>query len=124
MAEQKQKGSAMKVLKKHPQIPLFLSPFFLFSVILAFIVAMPLVSAGVTVGRDVTLQWDVSIDAPNLLSHDLLEVLRDRTLCGKNKAYNLPEVTPLDFPSLLGDTDIGFHTCFRRDILLSLGFFH
>ena len=59
----------MKVLKKHLHTPSLLSPFFLFSVILTFIIAMPLVCAAVTSGRDVTLQWDPSIDAPNLQSY-------------------------------------------------------
>ena len=59
----------MKVLKKHLHIPSLFSSFFLFSVVLTFIIAVPLVCPAVASGRDVTLQWDESVDAPNLQSY-------------------------------------------------------
>ncbi len=90
----------MKTFKKTSPIRSVLSPFFLFSVILAFIIAMPLVSAAYTVGRDVTLQWDESIDAPNLQSYKIYYYTTQGVVGSLNAAdyavsYTLPGGTPI-----------------------------
>ena len=90
----------MKILKNTSPIPPILSPFFLFSVILAFIIAMPLASAAYTGGRDVTLQWDESIDAPNLQSYRIYYYTTQGDVGSLNTAdyalsYTLPGGTPI-----------------------------
>ncbi len=100
MAERKQKRFCYENFKKTSPIPAILSPFFLFSVILAFIIAMPLVSAAYTGGRDVTLQWDESIDAPNLQSYKIYYYTTQGVVGSLNTAdyalsYTLPGGTPI-----------------------------
>lgn len=98
----------MRDSKKKSPISFFLSPSFLFSVLLTCIVAMPLVSAAVTVGRDVTLQWDESIDSPNLQSYRIYYYTTQGVVGSLNSAdcaasYSLPgggqiPINPLSDP--------------------------
>ena len=115
----------MKVLKKHLHIPSFLSPFFLFSVILTFIIAMPLVCAAVTSGRDVTLQWDASIDAPNLQSYRIYYYTTQGVVGSLNTAdyataYTLPGGSPIPINPLSDPKTITIDKSYTQITLHSL----
>ena len=106
-------------------MPSLLSPFFLFSVILTFIIAMPLVCAAVTSGRDVTLQWDPSIDAPNLQSYRIYYYTTQGAVGSLNIAdyaasYTLPGGSPIPINPLSDPKTITIDKSYTQITLHSL----